>query len=116
MNSTVTQISTNPPAATEAAKKAKRLIYQALEDYYDDVNGRYREGYDDARIAKELGASVEFVRSIRENDFGPIKAPDEFTAFSAKLKAANDAIDAAVAKIAAIQAELTATAKRKGWQ
>lgn len=65
----------NPSEASEAsdaAKKAKRMIYMALEDYYDEVKKAYRNGHSDKSIAKEVGSSEAFVRSIRESDFGPI--------------------------------------------
>lgn len=70
---------------TEAAKKAKRLVYQALEDYYDDVHKQYRAGHSDETVAKETGAAVEFVRSIRDADFGPAGPPSELEALKLEV-------------------------------
>jgi hypothetical protein len=64
--------------ASEAAKKAKRLVYAALEDYYDDAAKRYRPPHTDKTIAEELGVAEAFVKVIRETDFGPITPPDEY--------------------------------------
>lgn len=64
---------TEPPKEpSEAAKRAKRLIYQALEDYYDEQKKCYKNGKTDKAVADEVGASEAFVRQIREADFGPI--------------------------------------------
>lgn len=76
------------PVPSEAAKKAKRLIYQCLEDYYDDKAKAYRPGYSDERVAKETGAAVGFVREIREADFGPLGCPPELQAVAAEIEAA----------------------------
>ena len=65
------------PQPTDAAKRATRMIYQALEDYYDEHSKDYRPGNSDDTIAKETGASVEFVRKIHEEYFGPIGIPPE---------------------------------------
>lgn len=65
------------PQPSDAAKRAKRLVYQALEDYYDDTKKAYRPGHSDDSIAKETSAALEFVRKIREEDFGPLGVPPE---------------------------------------
>lgn len=65
------------PQPSDAARRAKRLVYQALEDYYDDKAKTYRPGHSDDSIAKETGAAVEFVKRIREEDFGPLGVPPE---------------------------------------
>lgn len=86
MSRTVAQLVTPAnPQPTEAAKKAKRLVYQALEDYYDDVRKQYRTGNSDESVAKETGAAVEFVRSIREADFGPLGPPSELEALKIEV-------------------------------
>lgn len=64
-----------PKEPSEAAKRAKRLIYQALEDYYDEQKKCYKNGKSDKAVADEVGASEAFVRQIREADFGPLVKP-----------------------------------------
>lgn len=65
--------------ASDAAKKARRLVYAALEDYYDDAAKCYRDAHTDASVAAELGVSESFVKATRESDFGPIKEPTEIS-------------------------------------
>ena len=116
---------------TEAAKKAKRLIYQCLEDYYDDQSKRYREDgrgipYTDQRIAQETGASVAFVREIREADFGPIGCPPELRALfdqldglKAKIRDYRDEFQhrmlADEERLAEMHNKLSALCRAKGW-
>ena len=87
--SNVERITPKAPAAkqepTDAAKKAKRMVYLALEDYYDDAAKGYRAGHTDKSVADEIGVAEAFVASIRESDFGPIKEPDEVTQLRAEL-------------------------------
>lgn len=73
------------PAASDAAKKAKRMVYMALEDYYDDARKGYKPGHSDASIAKELDVAEAFVAKIREEDFGPISEPSELAALRKEL-------------------------------
>lgn len=80
---------------TEAAKKVKRMIFMALEDYYDDVSQCYKGGWTDEKVAKECNASTTFVRTIREADFGPLKEPQEVR----EIRAALDALTADAGKL-----------------
>ena len=73
------------PERSDAAKRARRMIYMALEDYYDESQKRYKAGWSDQRIADETGASVQFVASIREDDFGPSGEPPEIAEFRERL-------------------------------
>lgn len=96
------------PEQSEAAKKVKRMIYQALEDYFDDTKGCYRDGKNDATVAKELGTSEKFVKAIREADFGTLKEPQEL----AELRGQ---ISAAMSDLGKMQARLDLIARREGW-
>lgn len=98
----------NQAEPSDAAKKAKRLIYQALEDYYDDSKKAYRPGHSDETIAKEVGAAVEFVKSIRETDFGPLAAPTEVQAMLEKISGAETTV-------ATLRREFDAMVLRNGW-
>lgn len=93
---------------TDAAKKAKRLVYQALEDYYDDAHKQYRRGHSDETVAKETGAAMEFVRSIREADFGPIGPPSELDALKLEVIALGREVGEIIEKIERLY-------KRNGW-
>lgn len=93
---------------TEGAKKVKRLVFQVLEDAYDDVNRRYRPDWNDDRVAKETGAAVEFVRATREADFGPIGPPDEIEAIRLE-------VDAISRELRKVTDSISAVYKRNGW-
>lgn len=123
-----------PPDRSDAAKKAKRMIYMALEDYYDEAKKTYRPGHTDASISEATGASVEFVKRIREEDFGPLAEPGEIVEFRATIAAFGERIgnfetDARTLKgalditaeqlrsgLANLTAQIDRIAKRNGWQ
>lgn len=82
-----TAIAASAPARSDEAKRAHRLVMQALEDYYDEANKRYRPSYTDARIAEETGAAEAHVKKTREEFFGPLGEPAELVAVKAELAA-----------------------------
>ena len=115
-------IAAAPPPAPEqslAAKKALRLVMQLLEDAYDEANKCYRQGWSDARVAEETGASPKYVADTREGYFGPIGEPAELRALRddlAKLVREQGAAHSDFVKRAeALQNRLAAIAKANGW-
>jgi ribosomal protein L37AE/L43A len=84
------------PEASDAAKKAKRLIYQALEDYYNETTKAYRNGKSDKSVADEVGTSEAFVRQIREQDFGPLIDIGEMRFDMAEFEKRGESLAAAV--------------------
>lgn len=97
------------PAPTDAAKKAKRAVYQALEDYYDDSQKRYRPGHTDKSIADELGVSEVFVKGIRDADFGPISPPTEVSDFQT-------ALNAMTSELAKLRGRFDSMVVKNGWR
>lgn len=75
---TATGAATQPTVVTtadvEKLKKNKRLVIQALEDYFDERKKRYRDDWSDAKVAGETGLSEKFVIAVREEFFGSIAA------------------------------------------
>lgn len=94
--------------ASDAARKAKRLIYQALEDYYDDTKRAYRAAHSDKTIAAELDVAEAVVRQIREESFGPLSEPDEVRAMRAELALAQS-------EVARLAAAFDKLCSRNGW-
>lgn len=86
---------------SDAAKRARRLIYMALEDYYDDTAKRYRAGHSDASIAEEVGVAVSVVAAIRESDFGPLGVPEEIADLQRAIFQTQDFINDEVRKLLA---------------
>lgn len=103
-----TQPAVVTPAAgmTPDARKVHRAVMEALMSVYDDDGKRYTGGYTDAKVAEETGAAVEYVRKTREEFFGPVAIPPEFTALRGEL-------DALTASIAATRRDMT-TVRQNG--
>lgn len=60
------------PHPTPEASVSITDLYMKLDDAYDRAKRNYKPGYDDERVARELGVSVVLVKSRREQDFGPL--------------------------------------------
>lgn len=107
------------PQASDAAKKAQRLVFQALEDYYDETKKSYRPGYSDGTLAKETGAAPDFVRKIREEFFGPLGEPSELTELRTEVEALRNRTLEAFAELershATIRNRLAQVCKANGW-
>lgn len=107
------------PQPSDAAKRAKRMVYQALEDYYDDTKKAYRPGYSDESIAKETGAALDFVRRIREEDFGPLGVPPELQTLIDHAASLREEIGTAFAsyqsRLDSFNSRITTLCRAQGW-
>lgn len=93
---------------SDDARKARRYVYMALEDYYDDKAHAYKDGQTDAKVAAEAGTSESVVTEIRERDFGPLKPPSE-------LEELREELSAAKALCASLEDRLEVLIKKNGW-
>lgn len=75
-------VSTAQPSISD-----RRLIFSKLNDVYVDEKHGYKGEWDDSSVAKDLGVTVEWVRSIREQNFGPLNGNGELREMVAKAKA-----------------------------
>lgn len=78
------------PAAPVAAQigpspKLARKIYEALDTYFDEDSRRYKPGWDDARIAKEIAVSPEIVARIRREAYGELSEDPAISALRADI-------------------------------
>lgn len=118
------------PAPTPAAGRAKRLVYMALEEDYDEMKRAYKPGKSDATIAKECGVSDQLVKTIREESYGPLAEPNEVKGLRDVLTAAtislNETTERCVREVRAaattycktvedIDRRLTALARKNNW-
>lgn len=114
-----TETTAAAPTQSAAAKKAHRLVMQALEDAYDEVAKAYRKGWSDERIAKETDAIVKYVAEIRESYFGPIGIPSEVRALIDDLATLRrDAVRAntdVIRRIDELSNRLAGLCKANGW-
>lgn len=98
------------PEISPAVRAKIPEMYMILGDYFDAAKGRYRDGWSDARVARETGLSEAMVKSRRESDFGKLKDRRGETAVADALKAFDIAInmaDAAGGKVSAALAEMS---------
>lgn len=118
MGANVTSIASAKPSP--AAGRAKRLVYMALEEGYDEMKKAYRPGYSDAQIAKDCGIAEAVVKSIREEAYGPLAVPSDIAEFRDMLKKCRDEIDAgaeaARQAVRGLESRLNAICKRNGWE
>jgi hypothetical protein len=90
-------------------KKNKRLVILALEDYYDEPKGRYRDGKSDATVADELSLSAGFVANVREEFYGKLLEPDEIGELRASITTQRKSLDA-------LELKLEGLCQRNGWK
>lgn len=86
--------------------KHTRMVMQELEDRFDEKSGRYRKDDDsDEAVSRDVKLSVDFVKSIREKAFGPLKAPQEIQSLGEEIKALRDMLDSLQQKFTRITAK-----------
>lgn len=100
--------------------KATAKMHQLLVLNFDPDNGRYVDGWDDARIAKESNLSVAHVADVRGIAYGDLKEPDELTALRNDIKALNELITetlvAAQKEVNALNNRVSEIAKKLGFK
>lgn len=75
---------------TPDARKVHRAVMGWLEEAYNEDQRRYHDGFSDETVAKETGASVQYVAKCREDYFGPLAVPEDLIAIQKALKALDD--------------------------
>ena len=107
------------PPPSDAAKKAQRMVYMALEDYYDEPKKRYKTGYDDAKVAADTGAAIAFVTKTRDEFYGPLGEPSEllevrqeFSDIRREMKGYDEAFSQ---RIAAAESKMNRVCIKHGW-
>lgn len=116
-----TAIAASQVAASDAARCAKRAVLDWLGESFDVEAGRYKtEAVTDATIAKETGVSEATVKQLREDFFGPMKAPPELQTVLSELqrieaegKAQQEAL---VARIKTLNDRITTVIEKNGWK
>lgn len=95
-------------ANTEAAKRNKRNVIIALEDYFDDKSMCYKSGHSDESVARELNLASSFVIGVREEFYGKLSEPQEITEL-------RNALTRLTTESKAISDRLDALSKKHGW-
>ena len=92
MTSTEKPIAVGPVPPREMSRKDRRIIFAKLNDVYLDERDGYSNGWSDQRVADDLNIPRAWVKSIREENFGPDGASEEIRV---ALYQAKDVIGAA---------------------
>lgn len=111
---TVTQIKAEPVPSFDA-RAARREAHDLIAITFDIAAGQYRDEYSDQRIAKETGVSLDWVKQRREEEFGPLKEPQEFRELRDQIAAMNERIASLVNEATALDGKLKGMAKSAGW-
>ena len=96
------------PAPTAAVKAMRRKANEHLMAYFDVETGIFDKGWSDERISKESGMPVAWVIKRREEEYGPLKEPNEFEEIRHEAKAL-------ASEIGKLQSKIDAMSKRNGW-
>lgn len=113
-------ISENPALKAVSADlhKATAKMHQLLNLHFDADEGRFAEGWDDARIAKESGMAPSHVTEVRNLAYGELKEPEEITKLRADIKSLNELISetlvAAQKEVNALNARVNEINKKLG--
>jgi hypothetical protein len=76
-----------PVVPLNITKEERRIIFGEIDSHYLDESRGYAEGWNDEKVAASLKVPFGWVRSVREENFGPEKG-DEAFALNEELKTA----------------------------
>jgi hypothetical protein len=103
LNDGVNEMNFDPKIPQEMTKEDRRIIFAEIDMHYLDETRGYEAQYDDKRVAEGLKVPEAWVRTIREDNFGPERG---------------EAINDEIAKMAAAKEDLekSITAMRDLWE
>lgn len=107
----VSAAGTTATGPTADARAVRRMIYLALEDAYSEAGRRYKQGHNDATVAKVAECHENAVAKVREEFFGPAEPPLPHEV--AELIARVGKVEEWVSKV---RADLDALVAAHGWQ
>ena len=99
----VVPMKAEPPR--EMSREDKRLIFGKLDGVYLDEKRGYGNGWSDGQVAKDLGVPLAWVKTVREENFGP-------EGMSADARASIEEIRKFNTELETLRAILGDTAKR----
>lgn len=65
-----------PTAPTRDALRKQRELFALLDEHFRPDERAYVDGWSDDRVAKEVQLSVEYVRKVRDEVYGPCEDPE----------------------------------------
>lgn len=88
VNDGVKEMNFDPKLPPEMTKEDRRIIFSEIDSHYLDEMRGYAKDWNDERVAKGLNVPQAWVRTIREDNFGPEQG-DQVGVEVEKLKAAS---------------------------
>lgn len=88
-------VSVQPQPITVMTKEDRRIIFSEIDSHYLDEMRGYAKDWDDEKVATGLKVPTEWVRSIREDNFGAEKG-DQIGVEIEKLKSASAEAEALI--------------------
>lgn len=85
MNKAVTAGEVVNAVATAPHPKILRVVFELLGEHFDQQKMLYRNGWTDARIAKECGTSEQVVIRLRDESYGKLSEDPEVTSLKDDL-------------------------------
>lgn len=84
-----TAIQADKPQAPriEPTLKEARTIMDLIEAHFIEKDGRYKDGWSDDKIAQALDLPRAMITKVRDEAYGPIKAPTELLALKSEIEA-----------------------------
>lgn len=89
-----TPTETPAPVVVAMTREDRKIIHNRLTELYVDEATGYRVPWNDARVAEDLGASVEWIAEIRDQFFGPAVDNPILTEVSAEIGEFSASLDA----------------------
>lgn len=98
----------------EITREHRRLVFLKLEEVYVDERTGYSAGWNDNRVAEDMGVPRAWVELVREENFGPIKAEEseEVKALRAAIETAESTLEKCRTEAARINGEHNKLAER----
>lgn len=96
----------------EMSRTDKRIIFSKLEQVYGDEHTGYSNGWSDQKVASDLGVAVDWVRTLRDENFGPEGHSPEAKVVFEETRKLLDEVRAEREKLVVKANELTAAASK----
>lgn len=96
----------NEPGSREMAREDRRIIFEKLNEVYVNEKVGYGNGWNDQKVATDLGIPRAWVSQIRDDNFGP-EGNEEIRTTVAQAKKLVDGINVTVAKLLTAKEDLT---------
>lgn len=97
-------------APLEMTKEDGRLISRIIEEHWDANLNCYHHGWSDQKLADDVGKAVEWVRTIRDRDFGGVGDDPDVHIFLEKVMALDNETTAEERRLDELSSSTTATA------